>query len=133
MSKAFCMFNDSVQRGFPCRVKDRCQCENKNKERKNKRKEKFGSRVWIQVQPVLNVFYFNFLFRFLLCLLFDSCFFFLFQQTIKYDEPFFNPPIVLTTVFNAAQGNKSNNGCGPKQKEPLLTWMEVRVTLKLTP
>ena len=47
--KAFCMINDSVQRGFPCSVKDRCQCENKNKERKNKRKEKFGSRVWIQI------------------------------------------------------------------------------------
>lgn len=49
----------------------------------------------------------------------------LIQQTIKYDEPFFKPPVVLATVYNAAKGNKSNDGCDNKDKEPLLTWMEV--------
>lgn len=29
---------------------------------------------------------------------------------------------MLATVYNAAKGNKSNDGC---DKEPLLTWMEV--------
>nr|XP_058960676.1 uncharacterized protein LOC131787615 [Pocillopora verrucosa] len=45
-------------------------------------------------------------------------------KTIKYDEPFFKPPVVLATVYNAAKGNKSNDGCDNKDKEPLLTWME---------
>lgn len=50
----------------------------------------------------------------------------IYWQTVKFDEPFFTPPVVLTTVFNAAKGNKSNDGCSPKHKEPLITWMEVR-------
>ena len=49
-----------------------------------------------------------------------------FEQTIKFDEPFFKPPVVLTTVFKTAKGNSSSIGC-PTPKEPLLTWMEVRL------